>query len=105
MKSLYICIFLLFSMYSISFAQGTYTVSMLKALDTEKNYLNPTKLTLSKVIETNAGMEVQKEKLCITVSDPIGAKEYKITNETEIIILLIDIMNELNAQLTLLKSK
>lgn len=96
MKNAILCICLVI-VPVIAHAAGTDTFSSVQIKDAAKNYLNTDNISVTKVYEDSVG--VQKERLCLNINDPAGGKDYKITDEKEIILLLFSILTDLNAKL------
>lgn len=97
MKKTILCICVLITAPILAHAAGTDTFSSVQGKDTAKNYLNAENLSVTKVYEDSMG--AQKERLCLNINDPVGRKDYKITDEKEIILLLLNILVDLNAKL------
>jgi hypothetical protein len=89
----YVFIFLSILLPGICLADGTHTAAMVQMADTNKNYLNIDKLSTMNVIDNS------KEKVCLIITDDLAGTEYKVTEEREIILLLIEIMKDLNAKI------
>lgn len=96
MRNIMLCICLLIALPVLAHAAGTDTFSAVQTKDAAKNYLNVENLSVTKVYEDSMG--TQKERLCLNINDPVGGKDYKITDEKEIILLLLSIIVDLDAK-------
>lgn len=96
MRNIILCLCLIISASEIVYAAGTETFSSLQEKDTAKNYLDVEKISVTKVYEDSFG--VQKERLCLNIRDPMGGEDYKITDEKEILLLLLNIITSLSAK-------
>ena len=74
------------------YAEGTQTFSQVKSLDITKSYLDISKIVISE--ETEAVTITQDKKvLCFTINN-----QYKITDNKELILLLLEIITDMKAK-------
>ena len=69
------------------FAEGTQTFSQVKSADIAKTYLDTTKIVISQE------KEGEKEVLCFSIDN-----KYKITDNRELILLLLEIIADMQAK-------
>lgn len=69
------------------FAEGTQTFSQVKSVDIAKTYLDTTKIVVSQEKED------EKDVLCFSIDN-----KYKITDNRELILLLLEIITDMKAK-------
>ena len=81
-------LFLLLILFCTSvFAEGTQTFSQVKSIDITKTYLDTTKIVVSQE------KEGEKDVLCFSIDG-----KYKITDNRELILLLLEIITDMKAK-------